>query len=838
MKIIPMFVLSLFVGATPLLAQHPQTWESRGIGGGGAMFAVSISPTDPAGFFASTDMSELYYSGNGGRNYEVMSFRTVNGNHNSVVRFTKVAGLLYVTNYRLNGNLDNVVPCKSTDGGRTWQALPGVVDPTEETISLYVDYNNPSHVMMSTYGTVLWSSDGGTTFNPIHQAKDNGSGVVVGGALLAGDTVLIGTNDGLIVSTNGGATFSEVAPPGIAANEMIWSFAAGKVNGKITAVCITAISDVYVGHPPWEYKGLASNVYTMSGWGSAFVRRDAFTAATENPMYVAMPENNATAMYIGGNSSSAPMVKKSTDRGATWTNVFNAQNNANITTGWSGDGGDRGWSYGETVFTLAVSPTDANVVMFGDYGFLHRTTDGGETWNQAYTSPTVPHIAGSPTPRREYYSSIGLENTSCWSLCFAPPKSIIGCYTDIRATISTDDGNTWGFDFTGHAANTMYKCERSVTGTLYAATSNVHDLYQSTRLTDATLDANDPQGKVISSTDGGHTWTNVHTFGHPVFWIALDPSTPTRAYASVVHSTLGGIYVTNDLDKGAASNWTRLASPPRTEGHPACIVVLKNGNVVCTYSGRRISAAPTFTTSSGCFVYNTTTSTWTDVSAENMKWWTKDVVIDPTDASQRTWYVGVFSGWGGPANNKGGLYRTTNAGQSWSKIMEADRITSCTFDPLNTKHLYVTSEVEGLWYTDDVTQAMPTFIRDEAFPFRQPERVFFHPTDSSAVWVTTAGNGLRFGRRSVGTTDVAEDGTSSVANINIVPQPATDWCEITGNDMGLENCSFVLRDAQGRVLFVSQDRRIDLRSCSSGVFVVDVFRGVTRVATKRIYVVR
>jgi hypothetical protein len=33
-----------------------------------------------------------------------------------------------------------------------------------------------------------------------------------------------------------------------------------------------------------------------------------------------------------------------------------------------------------------------------------------------------------------------------------------------------------------------------------------------------------------------------------------------------------------------------------------------------------------------------------------MRYWTKDVVIDPHDATQNTWYAGVWSGWGGPPN--------------------------------------------------------------------------------------------------------------------------------------------------------------------------------------------
>ena len=37
-------------------------------------------------------------------------------------------------------------------------------------------------------------------------------------------------------------------------------------------------------------------------------------------------------------------------------------------------------------------------------------------------------------------------------------------------------------------------------------------MYQSTRLADAQLDANDANGKIFSSSDDGVTWSNVHTF--------------------------------------------------------------------------------------------------------------------------------------------------------------------------------------------------------------------------------------------------------------------------------------------------------------------------------------
>ena len=41
---------------------------------------------------------------------------------------------------------------------------------------------------------------------------------------------------------------------------------------------------------------------------------------------------------------------------------------------------------------------------------------------------------------------------------------------------------------------------------------------------------------------------------------ATDPTAPRRLYASVVHSTQGGVFVSNDIDQGAASTWTRVTS--------------------------------------------------------------------------------------------------------------------------------------------------------------------------------------------------------------------------------------------------------------------------------------
>jgi hypothetical protein len=297
-----------------------------------------------------------------------------------------------------------------------------------------------------------------------------------------------------------------------------------------------------------------------------------------------------------------------------------------------------------------------------------------------------------------------------------------------------------GFSFGLPYNTTYYSLKHPVSGKVYAATSSTHDIYQSYELRDSNLD--DAEGNVIVSSDNGQTWETLHDFVHAVIWLALHPSQPDTMYASVIHSTEGGIFVTHNLSAGAGSTWTRLALPPRTQGHPYNIHVLKDGTLIASYSARRTEPGD-FTDSSGIFVSTDGGVSWQDRSDPNMHYWTKDVVIDPHDPVQNIWYVGVFSHWGAPPYNTGGLYRTTDRGLNWTRISFLDRVESATVHPQDPNLLYLTTEYEGLWITRNLRQVSPTFTLVADYPFQHPMRVFFNPYDRREIWVAAFGGGLR-----------------------------------------------------------------------------------------------
>jgi photosystem II stability/assembly factor-like uncharacterized protein len=723
-----------------LLSGLPAAWVKRGAGGGGAFFSPAISPYSPAEAYMATDMSELFHTTDEGVSWQFIDFRQIQAAPDAHVQFTEAPQTLYSLDY----TADTAAPALSTNGGINWHRLAN--DPTGGgAFKFFADPNNHKRLLLSDYTSLYFSADAGTSWAQKFVTTNTAAGLHVAGAFFDGPRIYVGTNSGLLVSTDGGATFAVSSVGGLAAGQVFLSFAGAKQNGLARFVAVTKnAADVYAGIQGTDYQ-TPSSIYTLTWGHGSWTLRGTGIDAGALPFFAGMALNNINVAYVaGGSTDGTPTVYKTTDGGAIWQSVLLTVNNQNVATGWSGYHGDRDWSYGETALGFTVAPNDAGHAIITDYGFAHATTDGGASWQQLYVVPADQNPAGAPTPRGRSYHESGLDNTSTWGVTWTDPSHLIISSTDIKASISSDGGNSFSFGYTGDNYNTMYRAVvQPATGTVYAATSSVHDMYESTTLTDARIDGG--SGAVLFSADMDTTWQTLHNFGHPVVWVATDPTNANRLYAAVIHSTQGGIYVTNDAQDGSASVWAKLSNPPRTEGHPFNIVVLNDGTLVVTYSGRRAGSTLAFTASSGVFVSTDGGQTWADRSDPGMVYWTKDVVVDPYDATQNTWYVGVFSGWGGPPNGLGGLYRTTDRGLHWTKINAQDRVESVTFSPTNKNLLFMTTETQGLWVSQNVRSTTPTFTQLQTYPFEHPERVFYNPYNPNEIWVSSFGDGLSVG---------------------------------------------------------------------------------------------
>jgi hypothetical protein len=112
--------------------------------------------------------------------------------------------------------------------------------------------------------------------------------------------------------------------------------------------------------------------------------------------------------------------------------------------------------------------------------------------------------------------------------------------------------------------------------------------------------------------------------------------------------------------------------------------------------------------------------------------------------------------------------------------------------------MYLTTEVDGLWYSENLRSPSPTFSLVDSYPFRHPERVFYSPHDTSALWVTSFGAGLRIGSTATGVSSEREPGRNR-ARVLAYRQ---------GRDIVFEHLTpgsrIVVRDVTGRLV---QDSR-------------------------------
>jgi photosystem II stability/assembly factor-like uncharacterized protein len=819
------FLFLGFIGSIVVIQSQPASFAPRGAGGGGALFFPTINPANDNEFFISCDMSELFHSVDFGKTYRQVPFTKLQVFNTSTWEFTSNPAIAY----SIHNDGNQGYPVKTTDGGDSWSKLPGYDPNIGQVYQIKANYDNPGQVIVGYYGDLVISNDGGTTCSLIRHASDMGAGIILGGVVFDGNSIYIGTNEGIYRSQNGGISFTLLAATGIPSGQVIWNFAGAREGNTLRFYCITAnSSDTYNGVMPWDYYNFARGVYSMDNSSGSWIQKmTGIDFARDFIMYAAMARNDISTVYLAGNDNvpGAPLVYKTTDAGTTWTKVFNTTGNQNIATGWCGYGGDKNWSWAETCFGITVAPNNSAKAVFGDFALVHTTTDGGNSWQQAYLSPSDQHAASQSTPTKQSYHSIGLENTTCWQVYWISASNLFGAFSDNGGIRSTDSGQSWGFNYNGFSVNSLYRIAGLSNGTILCGTSRVHDLYESTRLRDAQLDISDASGNIYYSTDGGFSWALVHAFGHPVFWIAPDPGNPNRMYASVVHyggggsSSQGGIWMTSNLNELESSTWVHLPSPPRTEGHPGSIEVLNDGKMVCTFSGR-INTSGSFTASSGVFIYDPAAASWTDVSAPEMYYWTRDIIIDPGDPTQKTWYAGVFSGWGGAPNGKGGLYRTTDRGISWTKLTgnQFDRVTSLTFNPQNFSQAYLTTETQGLWVSQNINATMPAWSLVESYIFRQPERVFFNPFNANEMWVTSFGNGMKTGLMNSTT---VEEPAPGATESGIFPNPFSEALQIRSS---ARDDSFEVFDSHGYTVAKGKLKegqvRINTASWKSGVYLV------------------
>lgn len=413
---------------------------------------VTISPADKnryfaqieaedGGLFVSDDAGATWKKANDNRNYRQRAWY-----YSHVVADPKNRDIVYALNVGLG---------KSTDGGKSFS---GIRVTHSDNHDLWIAPDDPNRMINANDGGASVSTDGGKTWSELniptgqfyHVTTDNSFPYNILGAQQDNSTVRIpsrtrtaGIDKSDWTSTAGGESGYVAAHPKFP--EIVFG---GNYSG--TLEMLNHLTKETRSVDPWPENPMGHGAIDLD-------QRFQWTYP------ILFSHHDSKVMY-----TCSQFVLRSTNMGKSWQKISpDLTRNVPATLGPSGGPitkDNTGVEYYATVFTLAESYKDKNVLWAGsDDGLIHITRDGGKSWTNI-TPPTMPKnglasmIEASPFDAGTAYLAVdNHENND-----FAP-----------YAYRTTDFGKTWTPITNGLAKNSFLRVIREdhrQKGLLYAGT--------------------------------------------------------------------------------------------------------------------------------------------------------------------------------------------------------------------------------------------------------------------------------------------------------------------------------------------------------------------------------
>ena len=725
------FALGLFLSLV-FTAIAQAAWTPVGIGGGGAQYAPIISPYNSNLRFIGCDMSGWYRSADGGNSWSMLDFYQITtavdyGFNNGVMcpmAFSPNGTTVYGFGIQQDPQNNPAQLLVSKDSGLTWSPLlagppwPAWGATGGRVTNITVSRGDPNFILVGTDSGIWISTNGGTSFSFGTGSAGYVDGIMVDQATqtLGGRTCYMGSNAGyhglasagVYKSTNDGQTWTAVNS-GLPAPASTLGFAGASTGqpGGTRLFVVDANSN-----------GLWTST-NAAAWTSA--------SAADTFAMVACADNDTSTAYASNTSNR--VIWQTTNGGGAWSKVFTDSNPmANLADGWIDyDLSFSGW--GSPVTGLGVNGANSSQVMFSDLGENFASGDGGVQWQQDYT-----HFAGSQPPNQgQNWSSIGLEVTSVFQYAVdanTPNYNYI-CASDIGFCFSSDFGATWHDTARRVAASvpnawteTFYKVAPNPTaGTILAAVSSLHD-----------LDHSNPVGKagtggVLLSTNYGATWTNSST-GLPI--------APTT---SVLYDAANKVYYAASWGNGvykstnsAGSAWAATAAVAIGANHDVYSLELVGGELFCLLGPQK-----GYANAGGLFVSANGGTSWTNVATNlagaGAPFVAMDFDVNPQNNSEI--YLACQDGGSGA---QGGCYHSINGGATWTLMTMPVGHTPYGFapsiNPSNPATVYYGTENQGFFETQN---SGASWARVIGLPFASIQHMTF---GTNATYVTTFGGGV------------------------------------------------------------------------------------------------
>ena len=719
------------------------SWNIIGPGGGGTFYFPAISPHDPDLVIATSDMTDSFVTENGGRTWRELNLRTL-------TRFMfdpTLAGRIWA----ITSGAGSFV---SDDRGHTWRMFypePSTIsgiryvdDEAEPVVTTASGISPPmtafaadpddSNTLYAVWGSVLrLSRDMGKHWEEL--ARDvpairlfvNPASPKDRREVYAITKTYAGVWDGLKFIPN--------SPAGAGVEFFDVAFGLPPQGGTPVLYAATGAEILVSKDGGATWQSISQPVLAMAEPGTAPQFR-VLATSLHHPevLYAAY-----SRLKPAGDARQFFGVAKTTDGGAHWSLPWKESDKpaANVRDSWITRRFGPDW--GEQPLGMAVGPSNPDLVYTTDLGRILRSVDGGAHWDGVYSQP---HGAG--------YTTTGLDPTTCYGVHFDPfnPHRMFISYTDIGLFRSEDAGASW-VSATEHGVprqwlNTTYWVEfdPGVRGRMWAAMSRNHDLPRSRTFRRAGVTANF-RGGVVTSTDGGLTWTRSST-GMPemaVTHILLDPKSPPGERVLYAAGFGRGVYQSTDNGK----SWeARNNGLPATEPLAWRMALDRVGTLYLVTVRRSEDGSYGGDRDGWLFRSLDHAATWERVPLPAGLNGPMSITTDPDDAARL-----YLSAWGRykPGRpelaEQGGVFLSKDAGASWTNVLdESRRIYDVTVDPRNHDILYAAGFEASVWRSAD---RGATWKRIRGFNFKFGHRVFPDPFDPLKIYITTFGSSVWHG---------------------------------------------------------------------------------------------
>ena len=677
-------------------------WVSIGMGGGGGIHNPVISPVNPDIMAVSCDMGGWYLTIDGGKSWKMSDLNS----HGYFTLFGyKDPNIIYVGS-------DNVY--KTKDLGKNWEKLINKDTlGTDHPIAMAIDPDNNNRIYVAlgmrkvlsvnVFKRLIMSVDGGKTWGSVGSGLPEGkrvSSIIIDrNTPMNNRAVFAGFSEGVYKSVDSGKNFTDVS--GNLPRERCYLKGGSSRDTKETILYVMIEED-----------GIYKSIDGGDNWNrlegiDVNRKRNGNIAYTPFDVSLFNPQNIYVMVYDA--------IYKSTDGGATWSATMDSSNTRD---GWKGELQD---FYGPFPGRgIGVSPSDPDRVMFTDDSRAIKSINGGVSWQQVYTESKGDKL----------YGSTGLEVTNVHRVIVDPKNEdiIYIAYTDQGLWKSTDRGNSWGLLDLSISRN-VYALEIDPDDSeiLYAGVGSPNDI--PIQLQDT--DPGKGTGAFLISKNSGASWTKSGKGfpNSPVMDLLVDPGSSLDSRTIYAATIGGGVYKTVN----GGNDWIAVNNGLDKENFCAFRIVRAKDNTLylaVTMDKKKTKGALYKSKDAG--------ASWQKLKMDSLNRF-MDVAVHPANSDEI--YVCGF-----PPGGEPGVYRSSDGGENWKKILDKRFVFQLTVDKRQPDLIYA-----AICHDDDFPKEKgacvsidkgDTWKMIEGIPFRNINKVFISPQDINRLYLATFGGGV------------------------------------------------------------------------------------------------